>query len=390
MRSHAQSTGVCVLLAVPAIAAANDFPTQARVEFVLGCMNEQGGQSYDTLYKCVCLVDAIAAEMTHEEFAQAQVFSQLRSTAGERGGVFRDPDSGATRSSRSSRPSSSAARRSASIRKLAQSQTEAHTLADRLSDSWSKTRPSPTIRRAGMTTKRFVDLLALVLPRFAGANEQLKTAHRRLEQLGHVGRQLRRHALQQARPRSTRATSATCRSRGRSPRACCAVTKAVRSSSATRSTSTRRFRTRSIRSTWPIRRSTGRTRRRRTPTRFPVMCCDTVNRGLAFGDGKIFLQQADTKLVALECRRPAQSCGRSRTATRERRDQHERAARREGQSHHGHQRRRVRRARLRRRLRHRDRPPGLESLQRRPRQRDARRSRAARRISAGRSARTRA
>ena len=73
-------------------ARANDFPTQARVEFVLGCMNEQGGQSYDTLYKCVCLVDAIAAEMGHDEFVEAQVFSQLRSTAGERGGVFRDPD----------------------------------------------------------------------------------------------------------------------------------------------------------------------------------------------------------------------------------------------------------------------------------------------------------
>jgi YVTN family beta-propeller protein len=72
------------------VARANDFPTQARVEFVLGCMSEQGGQSYDTLYKCVCLVDAIAAEMSHDEFVQAQVFSQLRSTAGERGGVFRD------------------------------------------------------------------------------------------------------------------------------------------------------------------------------------------------------------------------------------------------------------------------------------------------------------
>jgi hypothetical protein len=79
-------------LLLPRGGAANDFPTQARVEFVLGCMNEQGGQSYDNLYKCVCLVDAIAAEMSHEEFAQAQVFTQLRSTAGERGGVFRDPD----------------------------------------------------------------------------------------------------------------------------------------------------------------------------------------------------------------------------------------------------------------------------------------------------------
>jgi hypothetical protein len=83
---------IALVLLQPGAAFANDFPTQARVEFVLGCMAEQGGQSYDTLYKCICLVDAIAAEMTHEEFAQAQVFSQLRSTAGERGGVFRDPD----------------------------------------------------------------------------------------------------------------------------------------------------------------------------------------------------------------------------------------------------------------------------------------------------------
>jgi len=34
----------------------------------------------------------------------------------------------------------------------------------------------------------------------------------------------------------------------------------------------------------------------------PVMCCDTVNRGLAYGDGKIILQQADTTLVALDAK----------------------------------------------------------------------------------------
>ena len=32
----------------------------------------------------------------------------------------------------------------------------------------------------------------------------------------------------------------------------------------------------------------------------PVMCCDTVNRGVSYGDGKIFLHQADTTLVALD------------------------------------------------------------------------------------------
>jgi lanthanide-dependent methanol dehydrogenase len=34
----------------------------------------------------------------------------------------------------------------------------------------------------------------------------------------------------------------------------------------------------------------------------PVMCCDTVNRGLGYGDGKIFLQQADTTLVAIDAK----------------------------------------------------------------------------------------
>ncbi|MGI9334760.1 MAG: methanol/ethanol family PQQ-dependent dehydrogenase, partial [Gammaproteobacteria bacterium] len=36
------------------------------------------------------------------------------------------------------------------------------------------------------------------------------------------------------------------------------------------------------------------------PDTIPVMCCDTVNRGLAYADGKVFLQQADTTLVALD------------------------------------------------------------------------------------------
>lgn len=36
------------------------------------------------------------------------------------------------------------------------------------------------------------------------------------------------------------------------------------------------------------------------PSVIPVMCCDTVNRGLAYGDGKVFLHQADTTLVALD------------------------------------------------------------------------------------------
>jgi PQQ-dependent dehydrogenase (methanol/ethanol family) len=38
------------------------------------------------------------------------------------------------------------------------------------------------------------------------------------------------------------------------------------------------------------------------PNVIPVMCCDTVNRGIAYGDGKIILHQADTTLVALDAK----------------------------------------------------------------------------------------
>ncbi|MBS9478045.1 lanthanide-dependent methanol dehydrogenase XoxF5 [Ancylobacter radicis] len=38
------------------------------------------------------------------------------------------------------------------------------------------------------------------------------------------------------------------------------------------------------------------------PNVIPVMCCDTVNRGLAYSDGTIFLHQADTTLVALDAK----------------------------------------------------------------------------------------
>jgi lanthanide-dependent methanol dehydrogenase len=38
------------------------------------------------------------------------------------------------------------------------------------------------------------------------------------------------------------------------------------------------------------------------PNVIPVMCCDTVNRGLAYADGRLFLHQADTTLVALDAK----------------------------------------------------------------------------------------
>ncbi|MEP9400078.1 methanol/ethanol family PQQ-dependent dehydrogenase [Mesorhizobium sp. KR2-14] len=38
------------------------------------------------------------------------------------------------------------------------------------------------------------------------------------------------------------------------------------------------------------------------PNVIPIMCCDTVNRGVAYGDGMLFLNQADTMLTAIDAK----------------------------------------------------------------------------------------
>ena len=71
-------------------AGANDFPTLARVEYVLRCMDYHGGQVYENMYSCVCSIDRIANEFSYDEFVRAEVLAQLRTTPGERGSLFRE------------------------------------------------------------------------------------------------------------------------------------------------------------------------------------------------------------------------------------------------------------------------------------------------------------
>ncbi len=69
----------------------NDFPTQARVEYVMQCMAEHGGQNLDNMYHCVCAVDKIASRMGYQEYSEALTFTYMYDTPGEKGGEFRDP-----------------------------------------------------------------------------------------------------------------------------------------------------------------------------------------------------------------------------------------------------------------------------------------------------------
>ncbi len=69
----------------------NEYPTQERVEYVLNCIAKHGGLSYITKYACSCKIDKIAEKLTYKEYEEARTFTFMRSTPGEKGGVFRDP-----------------------------------------------------------------------------------------------------------------------------------------------------------------------------------------------------------------------------------------------------------------------------------------------------------
>ncbi len=77
------------------------------------------------------------------------------------------------------------------------------------------------------------------------------------------------------------------------------------------------------------------------PTTISVMCCDTVNRGVAYADGKIFLNQADTTLVALDAKTGRGSLEGRERRSQEGRDWHKRSARHQGQGDCGSFRRRI-------------------------------------------------
>ncbi len=59
----------------------NDYPTDARADYVFGCM-AANGQTRDALEKCSCSVDAIAAILPYDKYVQASTILMMRQGAG--------------------------------------------------------------------------------------------------------------------------------------------------------------------------------------------------------------------------------------------------------------------------------------------------------------------
>jgi len=75
-------------------AIANDFPTRARVEFVLSCMRESKAPQQESMYKCSCAIDVIAEKVDYSTWVDLSTVANATTIAGERGGVMRDMKDG--------------------------------------------------------------------------------------------------------------------------------------------------------------------------------------------------------------------------------------------------------------------------------------------------------
>ncbi len=68
----------------------HDYPTQERVEYVFGCMEELGGANYTNLYKCSCSIDQIAEEVSYDDYLTMLTFKRGQQAGGERPEVLRE------------------------------------------------------------------------------------------------------------------------------------------------------------------------------------------------------------------------------------------------------------------------------------------------------------
>jgi hypothetical protein len=83
-----------LLLGFSSLAGANDYPTRDRVEYVLNCLQDMGRNSMDDLQTCSCRIDSIASNLSFETYDYAVTYKRNKRMTGEKGGVFRDNDSG--------------------------------------------------------------------------------------------------------------------------------------------------------------------------------------------------------------------------------------------------------------------------------------------------------
>lgn len=86
----------CAAAAAPGAARAadrpNDFPTVDRVLYVQECMRQHPGPHYEMVNKCSCALDALAREISFDDYTSMSTATNANSIGGERGNTIRDTE----------------------------------------------------------------------------------------------------------------------------------------------------------------------------------------------------------------------------------------------------------------------------------------------------------
>jgi hypothetical protein len=67
----------------------NDYPTDARAEFVFACM-KTNGETAQALRRCSCAIDVIASLLPYDSYVAAETVASMQQGAGRIGAEFRD------------------------------------------------------------------------------------------------------------------------------------------------------------------------------------------------------------------------------------------------------------------------------------------------------------
>lgn len=76
----------------PSAAMANDYPTEARAEYVVACLSHNA-ENGAALRQCACAIDKIASRLTYDEYVAAETVLRMRQLNGEKGSLFRESES---------------------------------------------------------------------------------------------------------------------------------------------------------------------------------------------------------------------------------------------------------------------------------------------------------
>nr|WP_234455297.1 hypothetical protein [Thermohalobaculum xanthum] len=67
----------------------NDYPTEARADYVFACM-AANGQTREVLSRCSCSIDVIASILPYDRYVEAETVLSMRQVGGEKTAIFRN------------------------------------------------------------------------------------------------------------------------------------------------------------------------------------------------------------------------------------------------------------------------------------------------------------